>query len=94
MQPGGKVTVTGAGTRVQLTTTVTRANGIYIEADEDNSGTIYIGTSTVGSDSYVSRLSASQGWSWSTEQGGSLINPSSIYIDASTNTQSIQWGFY
>jgi hypothetical protein len=94
LQPGGKVTVSGAGTRVQLTSTITRANGIYIEADEDNSATIYIGNITVGSDSYISRVTAGQGWSWSVEPGGSLINPSSVYIDASDTNQSVQWGYY
>ena len=94
LQPGGKVTVTTAGTRVQLTSTVTRANGIYIEADEDNSGVIFIGASTVTGDSYVSRLTAGQGWSWTIEPGGPMVNPSSVYIDSDTNSHSVQWGYY
>ncbi len=90
----GKVTVTTAGTRVQLSSTLTRARGIYIEADEDNTGVIFIGGSTVSGDSYIAALNAGEGFTWTADQGGPALDPSSIYIDSDANTQSVQWGYY
>lgn len=91
---GGKVTVTTAGTRVQLSSTVTRVSGIYIEADEDNTGVIFIGTSAVTGDSYIAALNAGEGFSWTQQAGGPAVVPTSIYIDSDANTQSVQWGYW
>lgn len=91
---GGKVTVANAGTRVQLSSTVVRVSGVYIEADEDNTGVIFIGTSAVSGDSYISALNAGEGFSWTQQAGGPAVVPTSIYIDSDANTQSVQWGYW
>jgi len=97
---GGKVTVSTAGTRVQLTTSVAHQNlhNIKISADEDNAGKVYVGDVTVTSDKYLDVLLAGDSVEIpSPAHGGGAVlgnlDATSIYLDSDIASQSVQWGF-
>lgn len=82
----GKITVTTAGTRVQLTTSDLLAKSVRIEADEDNTGTIYVGDLSVTNDLYAAALAAGDSFSIS----GPIVHLPSIFLDASIDAQAAQ----
>lgn len=93
------LTVTTAGTRVQVTTDITiKPSTIYFEALGTNTGFIYIGGSSVSSTNYIARLSAGQAVAFSSDHiGSSAIPKSSIdyqlsgfYIDCSVSGEKVQ----
>lgn len=88
----GIITVSTAGTRVALSASTLYAAGVYIEALKTNSGTIYMGDSTVASNNYSSALAAGEGigiegpkFRGQEEE----LNLADFYIDASANSQSV-----
>ena len=80
------VTVTTAGTRVQLTTTTGHdfARTVYIEADEDNTGVLYVGDAGVSSTEYASSLTAGQGISISVNPPDTF-DATDIWLDVSVS---------
>jgi len=97
---GGKATVSTAGTRVQLTSSAAHQNlhNIYITADEDNAGKVYVGDVTVTSDLYLEVLLAGDSVSIpSPSHGGGAIlgnlDATTINLDSDIASQSVQWGF-
>lgn len=93
------VTVTTAGTQVQVTTdTDIKPKSVYFEADSANTGVIYIGNSTVSSTSYFARLtipstSSSPNWSITGADGGRVgstgIQLSDIWVDSSVSGEKV-----
>ena len=94
------VTVTTAGTRVQVTSfTTIRPIAAYFEAVGSNTGQIYIGNSSVSSTSYYARLgipstTSSPSWSITGSSEGRVgatgIQLSSFYVDSSVNGDKVQ----
>lgn len=95
------VTVTTAGTRVQVTTdTAIRPHAVYFEALSSNTGQIYIGDVLVSSTVYMARLtipSTTSAPSWQISSpagaghaGGTGIQLSNMYIDSSVNGEKVQ----
>ena len=95
------VTVTTAGTRVQVTSdTSIRPSAVYFEALSSNTGQIYIGDVTVSSTVYMARLtipSTASAPSWQIvspssdhRSGGTGIQLSNLYVDSSVNGEKVQ----
>lgn len=93
-------TVASAGSRIQIggptgTAQVTYAQAVFFEAHEANTGSIYIGGSSVGTASYVKRLTAGQGFSINalphSQPGpdGGMIELSRFWVDAGTAAQVV-----
>lgn len=86
-------TVATAGTRVQLFTAVTYAQSAYFEGLDANSGSIYLGNSTVSSTAYMRKIGATGGFSLSaipgsqSGVGGGMLDLSTLWIDATANSQ-------
>lgn len=80
----GKVTVTTAGTRVELIGSTTAIQSVTVKALSTNSGTIYVGNSGVSSSNGF-QLAAGDTISLD------LVDLSTVYIDASANTQSVTY---
>jgi hypothetical protein len=87
----GAVTVTSAGTRVQLTASDIAAYAVLIQANPANTGNIFVGDSTVSSsngailepgDFFVVEPDISEEMD--------EVNLSDIYIDAATNNDSVR----
>lgn len=87
----GKVTVTTAGTRVQITSSDIRATSVTIQADAANTGDMYVGDSTVASNKALT-LDARESVSLNgdTVAGNTEeFNLSEIYVDSSVNGESV-----
>lgn len=94
------VTVTTAGTQVQVTTdTDIKPIAVYFEALSSNTGQIYIGDSNVSSTAYFARLpipstSSAPSWSLTGASGGRAgstgIQLSNIWVDSSVNGEKVQ----
>lgn len=78
----GKTTVTTAGTRVQLATNT--CVSITIKALASNTGTIYVGNSTVSSTNGY-QLAAGDSIS------ADISNTNKFYIDSSVNGEGVTW---
>ena len=80
------VTVATAGTSVQLTTTTGHdvARMVYIEADEDNTGNLYVGDAGVSSTEYAASLTAGQGISISMTPPDTF-DATDIWLDVSVS---------
>jgi hypothetical protein len=85
-----KITVTTAGTRIQLYTTDTYASQVRFEAN--GTAVIYVGDSAVSSTAYTAKItggSATNSMTLSTDGQNSvnetMLNLKYIYIDAGTN---------
>lgn len=92
----GQVTVTSAGTRVQITATSTPTYYVTIQADPGNSGTIYVGDSSVSSTVCAAALSAGasiriEGPKYRNSTDEVVL--SDIYVDASANSQKVNVGY-
>jgi len=74
-------TVTTAGTRVQLVASSTPVSSCCIKAKSTNTGIIYVGNSTVDSNSY--RLGASE------EICLDLNDAQDVYLDSSVNGEGV-----
>jgi hypothetical protein len=82
-RPGFKVTVTTAGTRVQLSASTTEIAGFYIRPLSTNTGSIYLGDVTVA---------ATAGFELSKNDGPIFIPAnkfSTFYIDSAVNGESV-----
>lgn len=79
----GKITVTTAGTSVQLTTS-TASKSVTIKALAANTGTIYVGNTTVASTNGYT-LAASQAISFD------IDNLSKVYLDCSVNGEGVTY---
>lgn len=88
----GKVSVSAAGTPVQLTSTVTEVNSLIVQALPANSGYVYVGLEDLDNstlDGVLFILEGGQVWS-SGSLGLNDIDPSKLYIDCeSGNTDSV-----
>jgi hypothetical protein len=88
-------TVASAGTRVQVTAAATYVQAVFFESHEANTGSIYVGSSSVSTASYVKRLTAGQGFSInalpnsSPGADGGMIELSRFYVDAGSASQVI-----
>ena len=82
------VTVTSAGTRVQLTSSNILTPSVCIEAKSTNAGKVYVGDSNVTSSLGI-ELQAGQSicFDGGRVPGFDMIDLSTIYLDASTSTQ-------
>lgn len=96
------VTVTTAGTRVQLSSDVDyKPASVYIEAAGANTGYIYVGLVTVSSTVYISRIAAGEGLTLEVpgaggpnyRPGGQGLQLSSLYIDSSVNGDKAQFTY-
>lgn len=78
------VTVTTAGTRVQISGTSSTCKGITVKALAANTGTMYVGNSTV---------SATNGYPLTAAQAISfdISNLSTVYIDSSVNGEKVAY---
>jgi hypothetical protein len=93
------VTVTTAGTRVQMSSDVDyKPASVYVEALGSNTGYIYVGLSNVSSTVYISRLAAGEGLTIEVPGAGGAnyragsqgIQLSTLYIDSSVNGEKAQ----
>lgn len=89
-------TVATAGTKVQVTTAAgTYAQSVFFEAHEANTGSIYVGNSSVSTASYVKRITAGNGFSINARQDamvgvdGGMLDLSKFWIDAGTAAQVV-----
>lgn len=81
----GKVTVTTAGTRVQLSgSSVPLTRGVSVKAAIGNANTIYLGNASVSASNGF-ELSAGQ------EEFIECSDLNLVYIDAAANTQSVTY---
>lgn len=80
----GQVIVTTAGTRVALGVSTLLVNGVTIKAFADNTGIVYVGSSTVSSSNGY-RLNAGESVFIAVD------NLADIYVDASANTQKVSF---
>jgi hypothetical protein len=95
------VTVTLAGTRVALfTSTPTYAAAFYCEALSSNTGSIFLGNSTVASSTYMRKMTAGAGFSINAHPrateggpGGGLLDLSQLFIDSDVNAQVLLVSF-
>lgn len=87
------VTVTTAGTEVQLSSTTIRASSVTIQALNTNTGFIYVGDSNVASGRGI-ELDAGQAITISADlsgrPGGDEIDLSDIYVDSSVNGEKVK----
>jgi len=85
------VTVTTAGTRVQVSaTTSLKPTSIYFEALGTNTGCIYVGLVSVTSTLYIARLSPGQGYTVTVDSTGAArigndLQLSAFYLDSSVS---------
>jgi hypothetical protein len=87
------ITVTTAGTRVQLSATSITTTEITITGDTANSGTIYVGDSNVSSTRYMYALAAGETvaiMAPSIRGNQEDYDLSDFWVDASENTQKAQ----
>jgi len=82
------VTVTNAGTRVQVSTTPVWATLVILQADPNNTGQIYVGGSNVSSSNGIV-LQPLDGLTITPAQGR-RVDLREIWVDASTNNQSVR----
>ena len=89
------VTVTTGGTRVQMSSTAILSPSVCIEAKSDNSGKLFIGGSDVTSSKGI-ELAAGQSicLDASRSAGYDMIDLSTIWINASANTQVAKVIYY
>lgn len=86
-----KKTVTTAGTRTALTSSTLQVYEVVVKALASNTGTIYIGDSTVASSNGY-ELSAGASFSiplTMIPKTGSVVDLNWIYIDASVNGEGV-----
>ncbi len=87
------VTVATAGVRVRLFPATTYASAFYCEALDSNTGSIYLGNSTVSSTRYMRKMGAATGFSMNAQAGaqagtdGGLLELSQLWADATTAAQ-------
>lgn len=90
-----QVVVASAGTRVPLSASLLASDNVAIQAHPDNAGHIYVGDSSVDS---------THGWVLVPGQfitiegsrrpsGSDSIDMSSIWVDAATDGDKVQWGY-
>jgi hypothetical protein len=86
------ITVTTAGTQIQVTSTPIYVESVYIEALGTNTGFIYVGDENVSSTAYAARLAAGEGFSLNVQKGKAddRINLDNIWIDSSVNGEKAQ----
>lgn len=79
-------TVTTAGTRVQLSTTSAKVNGVIVKALAANTGVVFVGDVTV-----TNAGGAAAGFQLSAKESVILFtgNITNIYIDAATNGEGV-----
>ena len=90
-----QVVVTTAGTRQQLSATAILADNVSIQANPANTGLIYVGDNTVSS-THCWILSAGQFLSLEGSRrrdGSDWLDLSTIYVDAATSGDKVQWGY-
>lgn len=80
----GKVTVTTAGTRVQLSGTSKPSKAVVIRALETNTGLVYVGDSTVASTN-GHRLSPGE------SVGLEIADLTNVYLDSAVNGEGISY---
>lgn len=84
--------VTTAGTEVQLSATDLTVLSVVIQAEPDNTGNIFVGTSAVTGTAYGVLLDGGERLTLTKENmapGSSGINLKDIYIDAGTNGDGV-----
>lgn len=97
-----QVTVATAGTRVALSTQITAAyvSSLYLEGLNTNSGSIFVGNSTVSLGNYAACLPAGVGFSMNAMPtsleggvGGGLVATGQVYVDATANGQVVMGSY-
>ena len=97
-----QVTIATAGTRIALSTQITAAyvSSLYLEGLNTNSGSVFVGNSTVSLTNYVACLPAGVGFSMNAMPtsleagvGGGLVTIANIYFDATANAQVVMVSF-
>lgn len=89
------VTVASAGTRVRVQTASQAAQAIIFESHEANTGSVYIGNSSVSTASYVKRITAGNSFSINALPGarpgpdGGMLQLNQFYVDAGTAAQVV-----
>lgn len=88
-----EITVSTAGTRVQVSATDTPITSIIIQASSGNSGVIYAGDSNVSATAGIV-LSAGQGWAVTADASGRFGHEemvlSDYWVDAATNGDKVK----
>ena len=87
---GGTTTVSSAGTRVQISNTVSKVRWIRVKALAGNSGLVYFGTSDVTATNGY-ELAATNTIEISFAELGGTVPFSSLYVDAATNGDKVSW---
>ena len=86
------ITVSSAGTAVQISSVDTPVTSIVLQADVDNTGNVFIGDSTVSASNGI-ELTPGQSFELKSDQiprqDGELIL-SDIYVDAATNDDKVR----
>lgn len=83
------VAVTSAGTRVALASSETPSRLFTIQANVGNTGTIYVGDSSVSSSVYGVALAKGTSISFGESDDDAKFDLSRIYIDAGTSNDAV-----
>ena len=90
--PLGQTTdIPTAGTRVQISNTARRVLSITFKARNGNTGSIYIGTSTVSSSNGI-ELRKNESFTYNFQATGTSAPISDFWVDAATNGDDVDWG--
>ena len=87
---GGTTTVSSAGTRVQISNTVSKVRWIRVKALAGNSGLVYFGTSDVSATNGY-ELAATNTIEINFADSGGTIAFSSLYVDSASNNDKVCW---
>lgn len=90
------VTVTSAGTRVQISSEKRPVSSILFQADPSNTGLIYVGDSTVSSSNGIA-LGAKDSYEVSGDERPSGLDElilSDFWVDASSNSQIVRVQYF
>mgnify|MGYP001569389964 FL=1 len=86
----GTTDIPTAGTRVQISNTPRRCLSITFKARNGNTGSIYVGGSTVSSTNGV-ELRANEGKSYNFGAAGVSCSINEFYVDTATNGNDVDW---
>jgi hypothetical protein len=81
------VTVTTAGTRVQVNSTTLYTPSLLIQADPQNSGYLYVGNSEVADDNFIAALAPGESLRWERDPGKAVeeVDLSDYYLDSASD---------
>lgn len=88
----GRVTLTTAGTPVQMVSASTKCVAYTIQAAKGNTGIVYVGSSSaVSSTNYGFLLNANDSVAWTPAGNSSIYDLSTIWLVGSVNADVATW---